>query len=193
MLCVLLFLVTSGINSCEVERIYSLPLYFKIQSLLFASIWKCCLSLGFYNLNETEVRYLKNACPCQCQTWLTTSAFSLEMFQKWSEQNVVWPWKQKWFAWKSEVYAPCYPPPPTHTHSLVRGISPELLNLFLTKLGMMVYIIIMRWRVIQKNWFIIFKVKITSRAYTIKIWLFLLYLLNCWSICNQTWIASTAS
>ena len=36
----------------------------------------------------------------------------------------------------------------------------------------------------QKNWFIVFYVKVTVRAYIIKIWLFLLYLLNCWSVCN---------
>ena len=41
--------------------------------------------------------------------------------------------------------------------------------------------------VMQKNWFTIFNVKVTARAYIIKIWLFLLYLLNCWSVCNQTW------
>ena len=38
----------------------------------------------------------------------------------------------------------------------------------------------------------IFNVKVTVRA-IIKIWLFLLYLLNCWSVCNQTFFDSTAS
>ena len=47
--------------------------------------------------------------------------------------------------------------------------------------------------VMQKNWFTVFIVKVTARAYLIKIWLFLLYLLNCWSICYQTWFDSTAS
>ena len=32
-----------------------------------------------------------------------------------------------------------------------------------------------------------------SRVYIIKLWLFLLYLLNCWSVCNQTCCNSTAS
>ena len=45
----------------------------------------------------------------------------------------------------------------------------------------------------KKNWFTIFSVKVTVRAYIIKIWLFLLYLLNCWSVCNQTWFDRTAS
>ena len=36
--------------------------------------------------------------------------------------------------------------------------------------------------VIQKNWFTVFDVKVTASAYTIKIWLFLLYVLNCWSV-----------
>ena len=33
--------------------------------------------------------------------------------------------------------------------------------------------------VLQKNWFTVFNVKVTVRAFMIKIWLFLLYLLNC--------------
>ena len=41
--------------------------------------------------------------------------------------------------------------------------------------------------VMQKNWFTVFNVKVTVRDYIIKIWLYLLYLLNYWSICNQTW------
>ena len=45
----------------------------------------------------------------------------------------------------------------------------------------------------QKNWFTVFKVKVTARAYIIKIWLYLLYLLNSWSVCNETSFDSTAS
>ena len=45
----------------------------------------------------------------------------------------------------------------------------------------------------QKNWFAVFSVKVTARAYIIKILLFLLYLLNCWSVCNQTWFDSITS
>ena len=40
---------------------------------------------------------------------------------------------------------------------------------------------------------IIFIAIIFKRAYLIKILLFLLYLLNCWSVCNQAWFDSTAS
>ena len=43
----------------------------------------------------------------------------------------------------------------------------------------------------QENWFTVFNVKVTARAYIIKIWLFLLYLKNGWSIWNQTWFGST--
>ena len=43
----------------------------------------------------------------------------------------------------------------------------------------------------QENWFTVFNVKVTARAYIIKIWLFLLYLKNDWSIWNQTWFGST--
>ena len=46
--------------------------------------------------------------------------------------------------------------------------------------------------VMQNKWFTVFSVKVTVRAYIIKTWLFLLYLLNCWSVCNQTWFDSTA-
>ena len=51
---------------------------------------------------------------------------------------------------------------------------------------------IIRWCVMQTIWFTIFNVKITARAYIIKIWLCLLYFLNYWSICKQTWFDSTA-
>ena len=52
--------------------------------------------------------------------------------------------------------------------------------------------IIMSQCVMQKNWFTIFNVKVTGRAYIITIRLFLLYLLNCCPVCNQTWFDSTA-
>ena len=45
---------------------------------------------------------------------------------------------------------------------------------------------------LQKKWFPIFNVT-TAKAYLIKIWLFLLSPLNCWSVCNQTCFDSTAS
>ena len=57
---------------------------------------------------------------------------------------------------------------------------------FATKPQLILWCIIMSWSVMQKNWFPIFKVKVTERAHVIKIWQFLLYLLNCWSFCNQT-------
>ena len=52
---------------------------------------------------------------------------------------------------------------------------------------------IMSQSVKQKNWFSVFNVKVTMRAYTTEIRLFLLCLLNCWSVCNQTWFDSTTS
>ena len=42
---------------------------------------------------------------------------------------------------------------------------------------------IMGQTVMQENWFAISKVKVIARAHMIKIWQFLLYLLNCWSFC----------
>ena len=57
--------------------------------------------------------------------------------------------------------------------------------------NMVLHCSIMSQIVMQKNWFTIFNVKVTARAYIIKIWLFLLYLLNCWPICNQIWFDTT--
>ena len=45
----------------------------------------------------------------------------------------------------------------------------------------------------QKNWFTILNVMVTVRVYIIKVWLFLLCLVNCWSVCNQTWFDNIAS
>ena len=39
----------------------------------------------------------------------------------------------------------------------------------------------------------VFKVKVTVRAFMIKIWLFLLYFLNCWFPGKQTWADNTSS
>ena len=47
--------------------------------------------------------------------------------------------------------------------------------------------------VVQKNWFSIFNVKVTARAYIIQIWLFVLYLLNCWLQPNLIWYYSITS
>ena len=38
----------------------------------------------------------------------------------------------------------------------------------------------------EKEMFSIFKVKVTAKAYMIQIWLFPLYILNCWFLGNQT-------
>lgn len=44
-----------------------------------------------------------------------------------------------------------------------------------------------------KIWVAIFKGKVTVRAYIVWIWLFLLYRLNCFSFCNQTYFDGTSS
>ena len=62
---------------------------------------------------------------------------------------------------------------------------------FLTKLGMMVYYHEMVCHAEKLDHCL--NVKVTVRAYIIKNGLSLLYLLNCWSVCNQTWFDSTAS
>ena len=70
-------------------------------------------------------------------------------------------------------------------------ISSELQNILLPNLVWLCSIISLS--VIQKDWFIVFNVKVTARADIIKIGRFLLYLLNCWSIYNQTWFDHTVS
>ena len=64
-------------------------------------------------------------------------------------------------------------------------------KLFVTKLGMPCSI--MSQSVMQKNWYSVFKVKVTGRTYIFNIGLFLLYHQKCWSVWNQTWFGSTAS
>ena len=55
-----------------------------------------------------------------------------------------------------------------------------------TKLGLMLHYHKPECLVKKKNWFTIVNV-VTVRTYVIKIALFLLYLPNCCSVCNQTW------
>ena len=71
----------------------------------------------------------------------------------------------------------------------VHSVSPEPLNHFLPDLVW--WCTTTSQCVLQKNWFTIFNVKVTARAYVIKIELFLVFLLNCWSTCNQTWLDGT--
>ena len=68
-------------------------------------------------------------------------------------------------------------------------ISPEPLNHF--KPNLVWWCIIMKQSVIQKNWLTV--TKVTVRSCIIKMWLFLLYLVNGWSVYNQTWFDSIAS
>ena len=51
--------------------------------------------------------------------------------------------------------------------------------------NLVLWFIIMSQSVMQKDWFAIFKVKVTERAHMIKIWQFLLYLLNCLCFCYK--------
>ena len=68
-----------------------------------------------------------------------------------------------------------------HASDFVWMISPELL---LTRLC--VVVIIMKWNVVQKKMFTILKVKVIVRAYIIKIWLFVLYLLTAGPFATNT-------
>ena len=82
---------------------------------------------------------------------------------------------------------------PVCVSNFIWTIPPELLNHFQPNLVW--WCIIMRQAVMQKKkkWFAIFKVKVTVGPYIVKIWLFLLYFLNFWSVCNQTCFDSAVS
>ena len=69
---------------------------------------------------------------------------------------------------------------------------PWTIHPFVTKLGM---VVLYHERVMRKNWFAVFKVKVTARAYIIRMWLLLselltlsqlnlvwYYILLCWSV-----------
>ena len=73
----------------------------------------------------------------------------------------------------------------------VQMISSKPPNILFSNL--VLWCIIMSQSVMQKDWFAIFKVKVTASAHVTKIWQLLLYLLNCWSFCYQTWFDSTLS
>ena len=74
----------------------------------------------------------------------------------------------------------------------VRSVSPEPLNHFVTKLGMVVYnheVMCLAEKLVH-----CLQCRGHSKGlYMIKIWLFLLYLLNCWFVCKQTWFGSSTS
>ena len=73
----------------------------------------------------------------------------------------------------------------------VRTISSEPQNMLLPNLVWLCSMI--SQSVMQKIRFTVFNVKVKARAYIIKIWLFLLYLLNSWWVCDQIWFNSTTS
>ena len=69
--------------------------------------------------------------------------------------------------------------------NFVRKVSAEPLNRFFGE--------VLSWNGMwwKKN-YLLSSWSESQRRPIIKVWLFLLYLLNCWSICNQIWIVSTA-
>ena len=62
--------------------------------------------------------------------------------------------------------------------------SPQF-HFFLAK-GWQLYI--MRLSVMWKDCCANFNIKVTMKVYMVEIWLFLVFLLNCWSFSNQTWL-----
>ena len=62
--------------------------------------------------------------------------------------------------------------------------SSEPRNILLPNL--VLWCILVNQIVMQKKWFAFFKVKVTAGDHMIKIWLFLQYVLNCWSFYKQT-------
>ena len=66
----------------------------------------------------------------------------------------------------------------------VQIISSKPLSILFSNL--VLWFIITSQSAMQRDWFAIFKAKATARARIIKIWQFVLYLLNCWCFCYQT-------
>ena len=132
-------------------------------------------SEGLYNRNMTILLYLLNCWSVCNQTWF-------DSIISWSVL-----WKNGITAVKGKVTeksSKCW-------WMFVRTMSSEPQNILSPNLVWLCSII--SQSVMQKNWFIVFSVEVTVRAYIIKIWLFLLYLLHYWLVCNQTWFDSTAS
>ena len=73
----------------------------------------------------------------------------------------------------------------------VQMVSSETLNLLLP--NVVWWCIIMSQIGFETDWFAVFKFKVTVVDNMIKMWQFLLYPLNCWSFCYQTWFDSTLS
>ena len=73
----------------------------------------------------------------------------------------------------------------------VQMVSSKPSNILFSNLAL--WFIIMSQSVMKKRLICYFKVKVTARAHMIKIWQFLLYLLNCWSFCYKTWFDCTLS
>ena len=67
----------------------------------------------------------------------------------------------------------------------VHMLSSEPQNILFKKI--VLWCSIMSQSILHENLSAIFKVKVTERAHVIEIWLFLLYVLNCWILGNQTW------
>ena len=77
-----------------------------------------------------------------------------------------------------------------HVSDRVRSVSPTAQPFFFFFFYQTWYGDALSWGDVShgkiKNWFPVFSVKVSARVYIIKIRLLLLYLLNCWSVCNQT-------
>ena len=73
----------------------------------------------------------------------------------------------------------------------VQMLSSETLNLLL--LNLVWWCNIMSQIVFEKDWFAVFKIMVIVMDNVIKIWQFLLHLLNCWSFCFQICFDNTLS
>ena len=106
---------------------------------------------------------------------------------------------QTWFhsvAWEAGVF--CGKTGVLHSRSRSQQRFSMLVNVwpddafwtaeyFVTKFGMVMQRHEPECHVEKKKSFTSWRSKVTARAHMIKILLFLLYLLNCWFLCNQTW------
>ena len=114
---------------------------------------------------------------------MTLSIILFELLMPWQPNLVSWYiirsqsvlWKKMDYAFRVKITAK------GQNLMFVQMISSKPSNSLFSNL--VLWFITMSKSVMQKYLFPIFKVKVTARDHTIKIWQFLLYLLNCWSFC----------
>ena len=155
------------------------------EHFLVNSVWWCSIK-SHSVMRKRIVCYLQGQ--GHSEGWydqnMTLSTISFELLIHWQlnlvclyiiiSQSVLWK-KKGFLHWRSRSQRR------VKISMFVLVISSKLPNILLPNLVLWCF---MSRSLMQKDWFAIFKVKVTARAHMIKIWLFLLYFLNCWFLGN---------